>query len=62
MKILSILLLLTGSALIIYSIFSRFYGEPSIALKQFRSINILILGNSLLIICLIAMHFQKYLK
>ncbi|MDP2939057.1 MAG: hypothetical protein Q8O13_03100 [Candidatus Omnitrophota bacterium] len=62
MKIISIFLLLMGSFLIIYAVFSRFYGEPSIAFKQFRSLSFLVLANSTLILCLIAMHFQKYFK
>lgn len=62
MKILSTVLLVLGCILIIYSAFSRFYGEPSIAFRQFRSINMLILANSALLLCLIAMHFHKYIK
>ena len=40
--------------LIAYAVFSRFYGAPSIALKQFRSVSVLLLANtSLLMVILV---------
>jgi len=47
------LLAIGGLVLIAYAVFSRFYGMPSVALMQFRSANILVLGNTLLLLSLV---------
>lgn len=62
MKAISIMLLVFGFFLVAYSMFSRFYGQPSVAFHQFRSLSFLIMGNTLLILSLIGIHFHRYLK
>jgi hypothetical protein len=42
-----------GILVILYAAFSRFYGEPSVAMLRFKSSNILVLGNTVLLISLI---------
>lgn len=54
MKNLEKIFLAIGVILIIYAIFSRFYGEPSIAAKQFKSINILVLANTALLLAVLS--------
>lgn len=54
MKNLEKVLLVIGVILIAYAIFSRFYGQPSIAAKQFKSINILVLANTALILAILS--------
>ncbi len=54
MKNLEKTLLVVGLMLIIYAIFSRFYGQPSIALNHYRSISVLVLANSALILAVLA--------
>jgi len=39
--------------LIAYAVFSRFYGAPSIALKQFRSVSVLLLANTSLLMAIL---------
>ncbi len=39
-------LLVIGVILVAYAIFSRFYGEPSLACGRFKSSSILLLGNT----------------
>jgi len=51
--------LFSGVILALYAAFSRFYGEPSIALKNFRSINILISANTLILISIALKQFYK---
>ena len=62
MKIIGIFLLGLGFLMVVYAVFSRFYGQPSIALYQFRSLSVLILGNTLLVLSLIAIHANRYFK
>jgi hypothetical protein len=62
MRILSIFLLVFGSLLLFYAVFSRFYGTPSIALHQFRSLSFLMLANTLLTFSLIVLHLNRYFK
>ncbi|MBM3247993.1 MAG: hypothetical protein FJZ10_01010 [Candidatus Omnitrophica bacterium] len=38
-----------GGLLVFYAFFSRFYGEPSVAMHQFKSSSILVLANTVLI-------------
>ncbi|MBM3251481.1 MAG: hypothetical protein FJZ11_01690 [Candidatus Omnitrophica bacterium] len=55
MKNLSNLLLLAGLVIIAYAIFSKFYGQPSVACKGLMtSKSLLILGNTSLLLSLIA--------
>jgi len=60
MKNLSLMLLIAGCILMVYAVFSRFYGEPSIAMTQFRSVNFLILSNTALLLSLILVHYHRY--
>lgn len=39
--------------LIVYAVFSRFYGQPSVALKHFRSLSILLLANTSLLLAIL---------
>lgn len=39
--------------LVAYAVFSRFYGAPSIAMKQFRSVSILLLANTSLLMAIL---------
>jgi hypothetical protein len=54
MKNLEKTFLVIGLILVGYAIFSRFYGEPSIAAKQFRSISVLVLANTALILAVLS--------
>jgi len=54
MKNLSQILLAIGFVLLVYAIFSRFYGEPSVALMRFRSLSFLVLANIVFVLALIA--------
>lgn len=47
------ILLVLGLILVVYAVFSRFYGEPSIAMKHYRSISILVLANTALILAVL---------
>lgn len=47
-------LLILGILVVAYAIFSRFYGKPSIAMNYFKSSNVLLLGNTILILSAIA--------
>ena len=62
MRLVSLFLLLTGFLLVIYAIFSRFYGAPSLAFNQFRSLSVLILANTLLLLSLVVLHLNRYFK
>jgi len=62
MKVISIFLLILGSILLLYGVFSRFYGMPSIAMGQFRSISFLILANIMMTFSLIVLHLNRYFK
>lgn len=62
MRIISIFLLVLGFLLVVYAVFSRFYGQPSVALNQFRSLSFLILANTILILSLIVLHLNRYFK
>jgi len=59
MKNTSKILLIVGFLLVIYAIFSRFYGEPSIAMMRFRSLSLLILANMAFILSLIVEQAKK---
>ncbi|MBL7198327.1 MAG: hypothetical protein ISS47_09560 [Candidatus Omnitrophica bacterium] len=59
MKKMSNILLGLGVLLVIYSIFSRFYGEPSVAMRCFRSLSFLIFANTVLILSVIAKGNSK---
>jgi len=50
---LSKVLLFGGFVLLAYAIFSRFYGQPSVAMMRFRSISFLIMANMAFILSLI---------
>ncbi|MDD2653501.1 MAG: hypothetical protein PHI86_00100 [Candidatus Omnitrophica bacterium] len=50
MKTSSKFFLFTGVVLALYAVFSRFYGEPSVALKVFSSVGILTAANTLILI------------
>jgi hypothetical protein len=50
---------ISGVILAFYSVFSRFYGEPSIAFTLFKSINLLIAANTLILISIAANQFLK---
>lgn len=54
MKNLSQILLALGFVLLVYAIFSRFYGQPSVALIRFRSLSFLVLANIVFVLSLIA--------
>ncbi|MDP2940322.1 MAG: hypothetical protein Q8O13_09650 [Candidatus Omnitrophota bacterium] len=54
MKNLEKVFLVVGIILIAYAIFSRFYGAPSIAAIQFRSLSVLILANTALVLAVLA--------
>lgn len=54
MKNLSQILLVLGFLLLVYAIFSRFYGQPSVALIRFRSLSFLVLANIVFVLSLIA--------
>jgi len=60
MKALSLIALVIGLTLMVYSVFSRFYGEPSIAMGQFKSTSFLVLSNSVLLVSLILAHYHRY--
>lgn len=62
MKILSISLLVLGTMLTVYAVFSRFYGQPSVAMHQFRSLSFLIMANTILLLSLIILHLNRYFK
>ena len=47
-------LLVAGLLAIAYALFSRFYGQPSVALHQFRSTTLILVGNTLLILAVLA--------
>lgn len=53
------ILLIAGFLLLAYAIFSRFYGQPSVALNQFRSVSFLILANMAFTLSLIASLNKK---
>jgi hypothetical protein len=59
MKNTSKALLVLGFLLLAYAIFSRFYGEPSIAMMRFRSLSLLILANMAFILSLIVEQVKK---
>ena len=46
-------LMVIGGILVAYAIFSRFYGMPSVALMQFRSVNFLTFANTILLFSVI---------
>ncbi len=50
MKAASKIFLYTGLVLALYAVFSRFYGEPSVAMKTFTSMGILNVANTLILI------------
>jgi hypothetical protein len=54
MKNLSQILLALGFVLLVYAVFSRFYGQPSVALIRFRSLSFLVLANIVFVLSLIA--------
>jgi xanthine/uracil permease len=60
MRNVSLFFLLLGLGLMTYAIFSRFYGEAYVAMKQFKSVNFLILANTVLLISLIIAHHHHY--
>lgn len=47
-------LYIVGASLVFYALFSRFYGEHSVAMHQFKSSSILMLANTVLIGAVIA--------
>ncbi|HOX54231.1 MAG: hypothetical protein PHI86_00565 [Candidatus Omnitrophica bacterium] len=47
-------LYVVGAFLVFYALFSRFYGEQSVAMYQFKSSSILMLANTVLIGAVIA--------
>jgi hypothetical protein len=51
--------LFCGVILSLYAAFSRFYGEPSIAFNNFKSINILIAANTLILIAVALKLFAR---
>ena len=53
MKNLDKVFLWVALLLVVYAIFSRFYGMPSVAMKQFRSLSILILANTSLLLAIV---------
>ncbi|MFZ5800208.1 MAG: hypothetical protein ACOY3D_02375 [Candidatus Omnitrophota bacterium] len=53
MKNLDKLFLWLAVILIVYAVFSRFYGTPSIAMKQFRSLSVLLLANTSLLLAIL---------
>ncbi len=59
MKNLEKAFLVIGIILVAYAVFSRFYGEPSIAAKQYRSISVLVLANTFLIIAVLIRGSSK---
>ena len=59
MKNLDKLLLVLGFILVVYAIFSRFYGKPSVAMNHFRSLSILILANITFVLALIVKQGKK---
>jgi len=50
MKTSSRIFLFAGLILALYAVFSRFYGEPSVALKMFTSVGVLTAANTLILI------------
>lgn len=50
MKLSGRIFLFAGLTLALYAIFSRFYGEPSVALKMFTSVGVLTAANTLILI------------
>ncbi len=50
MKTSSRIFMFAGLALALYAVFSRFYGEPSVALKMFTSVGVLTAANTLILI------------
>jgi hypothetical protein len=53
MRKLDKIFLVVGFILLVYAIFSRFYGMPSVAMMRFRSLSFLILANMAFILSLI---------
>lgn len=53
MKSLDKILLVLGIIAIAYAIFSRFYGQASIAMGQFKSSSVLLAANTILLLGLI---------
>lgn len=59
MKNLDKWLLALGFILVVYAIFSRFYGQPSVAMIRFRSLSLLILANISFVLALIVKQGKK---
>ncbi len=59
MKNLEKILLVLGIVLVVYAIFSRFYGQPCVAAKHFRSTSVLLLANTILILAVLARRSSK---
>jgi len=53
MKDWSKMLFVLGLLVVAYAIFSRFYGQPSVAMKYFKSNSVLLLGNTILLVAAI---------
>ncbi|MDD2654841.1 MAG: hypothetical protein PHI86_07040 [Candidatus Omnitrophica bacterium] len=47
------ILMIIGVVLVIYAIFSRFYGMPSVALMRFKSVSFLVLANTAFLLSLV---------
>lgn len=47
------MLFVLGLLVVAYAIFSRFYGQPSVAMKYFKSNSVLLLGNTILLVAAI---------
>ncbi|MDP3142605.1 MAG: hypothetical protein Q8N14_01475 [Candidatus Omnitrophota bacterium] len=53
MKNLNKVFLVIALILVAYAVFSRFYGAPSVAMHQFRSLSILLLANTSLLLAIL---------
>jgi len=52
--------LIAGMILALYSVFSRFYGQPSVAFGVFKSANLLTAANTLILISIaLVLLFKK---
>lgn len=53
MKNLDKILVVVGFIVLVYAIFSRFYGQRSVALMHFRSLSFLVVANIIFVLALI---------
>ena len=59
MKNLDKILVVLGLLLVAYAIFSKFFGVPGISLGNFKSSNLLLVANTLLLLSIVVKDYAK---